>query len=147
MLNTFSLINKVRPVFSCCVIIIMLSLCFGFTGCSGLKGEFGFKTFKEDVYKKFKENPEFNKNQEIQWVYSFKKVTEPHQVGVTLLKKELVWVEINSRAENINKTNTIIYGKIFGFDEGLYKLEITESGKLIEEKEFSVYSDEEDYYN
>ncbi|MBN2402862.1 MAG: hypothetical protein JXN64_10740 [Spirochaetes bacterium] len=116
-------------------------------GCSKPKGEFAFKKFTQDQYKRMHDPLEFEKSERINWVYIFKDVREVHNIGLGLLKKEIVWVDINSRVEQISEYNNAIYGKIENLSDGVYKIILSLENKVIDEREFVIYSDSEDYYN
>jgi hypothetical protein len=52
-------------------------------------------------------------------------------------------VDIDSRLENISETSNIIYGDIENYNEGMYKIMISDGGIVISEKEFSVFVDDD----
>ena len=118
----------------CCVIADM--------GCARFKGEFAFKIFFEDQYKKKDDPLEFEKSERINWVYIFKQVNGVHDIGVSLIKKELVWVDISNKAEQISGANKVIYGKIENLSDGTYKIVLSEADKVIDEREFIIYTDD-----
>jgi hypothetical protein len=94
------------------------------------------------------DNPlEFEKNEKINWVYIFKDVRGVQNIGVTLLKKEIVWVDISNKAEQISELNKVIYGKLENLSDGNYKIILSQANKVIDEREFIIYSDTEEYNN
>ena len=85
---------------------ILVSIAFS---CGKLKGEFAFKTFYDDSYKKFTIDPEFAANEEVKWVYVFKSASKsPQKIGIIYMKKEVVWVDIWSNVSNITANNKLI---------------------------------------
>ncbi len=124
-------------VFICCVLMLAF-------GCGGLKGEFGFKRPHEDRYRKIEGTPEFITGETIEWAYSFSAVKGEHVVGVTLMKKELVWVDIAVKSHTINESKRVIHGALENLDEGHYRIILTEKGEKIGEKEFLVYGETEE---
>lgn len=127
-------------IFSVILITLIIS------GCTKIKGEFAYKKLIEDKYKRADSLLEFDKNEKINWVYVFKDLKDIYNINVTLLKKELVWVDIANRTEKISRSNNIIYGIIENLSDGTYKIIISHSDKLIDEKEFVIYSEQEEYY-
>ncbi len=134
------LYNNIKRIYS---FIAVCLIAFFAVGCGKLKGEFAFKSFGEDTYKRVGEVPEFEQSELINWVFIFKKLTDRHQIGVTLLKKELVWIDINTRSENITLTKKIIYGEIQNFEEGRYRILLSKEGAVVAEKEFIIFRDED----
>lgn len=127
-------------IFSVILITLIIS------GCTKIKGEFAYKKLIEDKYKRAEGLLEFDKNEKVNWVYVFKDLKDIYNINVTLLKKELVWVDIANRTEKISRSNNIIYGIIENLTDGTYKIIISHSDKLIDEKEFVIYSEQEEYY-
>lgn len=127
-------------IFSVILITLIIS------GCTKIKGEFAYKKLIEDKYKRADGLLEFDKNEKVNWVYVFKDLKDIYNINVTLLKKELVWVDIANRTEKISRSNNIIYGIIENLTDGTYKIIISHSDKLIDEKEFVIYSEQEEYY-
>ena len=113
------------------------------SGCGAMKGEFAFKNFEDEAYRKIDGSPEFEKSKKVNWVFVFKNVSGTRGVSVVLLKRELVWVDIDSRIENISETNNIIYGNIENLAEGRYKIMISDESAVISEKEFTVFADDD----
>lgn len=117
-------------------------LSFLIIGCNKLEGEFAFKKFSDDTYKKIKIAGEFNNNERVDWVYSFKSPSGNHSVYVILMKKEIVWVDINTRKVDIDRSKQIIYGIIKNLDVGTYKIMISSEGSVIDEYVFNIYNDD-----
>ncbi len=113
-------------------------------GCGKLKGQFGFRTMIDDRYQKVAGVPEFKKSDRVDWVYVFNAVKGPHVIGVFVMKKELVWVEMVKDTRQVRPGNNILYGTIENYDEGRYKILLTENNSPVDEKEFIVYDSEED---
>ena len=129
---------KARKIVVCACILFIF-----FPACGRLKGEFAFRGFGEEAYRKIDGIPEFEKSGRIEWVFVFKKVKEAQKIGVVFLKKELVWVDINTRMETIDKDRKIIYGGFENLDEGTYKILISDGQDAVSEKEFIIFYDEE----
>lgn len=133
-------INSAVKYFILLYIIIIL------TGCGRLEGEFAFKTFMEDSYKRIDKPLEFNKEETVDWAFVFNNAGDKYDIAVVLMKKELIWVDINTRIQEISPESNIVYGKIQGLEQGNYKIVIANNGTVIGEREFQIYSDDEDYY-
>ena len=58
------------------------------------------------------------------------------------MKKELVWVDVSVRTENLNETQKVIYGRIENLQKGSYRIVLAENGRIIGEKEFLIYDDD-----
>jgi len=131
-------LRKIFPAILAVVLIFVLG------GCAKLKGEFAFKNFFEDQYKKLENPLEFEKSEKIDWVYIFKDVRSPQNIIVTLLKKEIVWVDISNKSEQISALNNVIYGKIENLSDGDYRIVISQLNKVIDQRNFIIYSDEQE---
>lgn len=117
---------------------------FSMIGCGKVEGEFAFKYLLDSDYRRIRGIPEFNGSREVRWIYLFNNIRGYHKIGVVIMKKELVWVDIDTRIDNINEANDTIYGVIKDYKEGRHAILITENGRIIDRKEFDIYSDEED---
>ncbi len=126
----------------CRHVIVLLAVAVLLAGCGGLKGEFAFRKPPEDIYKKMEGVPEFSAGDVVDWVYAVPEVSGSHVVGVALMKKELVWVDVNVRTENLNETQKVIYGRIENLQKGSYRIVLAENGRIIGEKEFLIYDDD-----
>ena len=117
-----------------------------FTGaCGTLKGEFGFKTPRDDFYRKWNGRYEFDSSMEVKWVYRFHSIPSRGRVGVIYLKKEVVWMEIDTTVESIGPERQHVFGTIYNLPEGRYKIVLVngdEENKVIDTLEFTVYNDE-----
>jgi hypothetical protein len=113
-------------------------------GCGGLKGEFAVRKPPADEYRRVAGIPEFPASERTEWVYAFPRVEEEHTIGVVLMKKELVWVDVNVRTERIDPLQKVIYGTIEGLEKGNYRLIMAEKGKILDEMEFIVYNELDD---
>lgn len=130
-----------RCVVLCAVLTMALVVPMG---CGGLKGEFAIKQPLADEYRRVEGIPEFPADWAIDWVYVFREVKDVHTIGVILMKREIVWVDVRARTERIDPAQKVIYGVIEGLEKGRYRLLIAEKGKIIGEMEFVVYDDSED---
>jgi hypothetical protein len=114
------------------------------SGCGELSGQFGFKTFMDQAYKKVAGVPEFPGNKRIQWVFVFDEVKGKHSVGVIIQKKEIVWADVVKETKWITPERKILYGTIENYTEGEYKILILENNKIIGNQDFIVYQNDED---
>lgn len=127
------------------IAVVGLLLCA--FSCGDLKGQLGFKTIHDDTYRQKEGTPEFAADEEVQWVYVFKKKIPENHIGIVYLKKELVWVEVLTDTARIDKDNRAVYGTIKDLAPGEYQLVFTElknDNKLIESKDFVIYEKEND---
>lgn len=124
----------------CCIAISVLVAA---PGCGKLEGEFGFKAPMEDGFRKIAKIPEIKSGDRRDWVFVFKNLTDSHEIGVFILKKEVVWAEVTHYMKNVGLGNDVVYGTIDDLPEGRYKIVLVEKKNLIAEKEFLVYNDEE----
>ncbi len=124
----------------------MLAFLFIFMlgGCARLGGEFAFKNFFEDHYKKMDDPLAFEKSEKINWVYIFRDIRNPQNITVTLLKKEIVWVDVSSRSEQISALNNVINGKIENLPDGDYRIVISQFSRVIDRRDFGIYSDDKE---
>lgn len=126
------------------IFVILGILITSIIQCGKLEGEFAFKYLFDDAYRKIIGVPEFNNSEEVNWVYIFKKIRGYHLINIVVMKKEIIWVDIDSRIENIGIDKNIIYGKIKDLDEGRYKIIISKEGKIIDQKEFIVFTEDDE---
>jgi len=125
------------------VLVLTALLLFLSWGCGKLQGDFGFKSPFEESFRKVPGVPEINGGEPKQWTFVFKDLTDAHEIGVFIMKKEVVWVEVTHFTKKVNREGNVIHGVIEGFPEGRYKIVLVEKKELIAEKEFLVYNDEE----
>lgn len=114
------------------------------SGCGKLSGEFGFRTFFDQAYKKVRGIPEFKNTERVQWVFVFKAVKDKRYVGVIVQKKEIVWAEVFKETKLITPERKILYGTIENYPEGEYKILILEENKILGQQDFIVYQNDED---
>jgi hypothetical protein len=133
--------DSLRKIFTVMLAIILI---FFVSGCAKHKGEFAFKNFFEDQYKKMDDPLEFEKNEKINWLYIFKDVRSVQNITITLLKKEIVWVDISNKSEQISALNNVIYGKIENLSDGNYRIIISLLNKVIDQCEFVIYSENQE---
>ncbi|MDY6968112.1 MAG: hypothetical protein SVR08_05590 [Spirochaetota bacterium] len=132
------IINKIQIFFFIALISISIF------GCKKQKGEFAFKSYLDETYKKMSGIPEFNIREKINWVYIFNQVNDIHNINVVLLMKEAIWVDVNTRTEKITPMNKIIYGEIKNLEQGKYRILLSEGGRVIDKKEFIIYNTDEE---
>ena len=130
-----------KPITRNIVFILTLYLLIG---CGKPEGQFAFRYAMDDRFKRIDGIPEFKRDQKIEWTFVFKRDYGNRDIGVTVLKKEIIWVEVISRLERIDSSKRIVYGSIEDLSDGTYKLLITEGDEVIAEKEFIIYSDNEE---
>ncbi|MCX8122960.1 MAG: hypothetical protein N3F66_02195 [Spirochaetes bacterium] len=109
--------------------------------CSKATGTFAFKNSNDDRYIIKDELCEFNHDEKIDWSFCFAKLSKQKKIGVVILKKEKVWIDIYSFYDNVSKNKPCIYGNIQNYEEGRYKIVIVDSGNTIAEKEFVIYNE------
>jgi len=120
--------------------IITISMIF-LSACVQLKGKFACKSQLDDHYRKMDANHEIKSDEKINWVYVFDKFSGKHKIGVIILKKEIVWIDVLSWHDEVTPSENIIYGTIEDFQDGKYKIILTENDKEFDEQRFIVYSD------
>lgn len=117
--------------------------------CAKPEGEFAFKLPGDQGYRRVEGLPEFNANDEVGWIYSFASIRGRLEMGVILLRKELLWVDVLSYSDYADGEKMRLYGTIKGLEPGDYRLMITEiteeEQKVLDEIEFYVFSDDEAY--
>ena len=120
---------------------IILLFCFlALLSCSKEKGTFAFKNNDDDRFIIKDGLCEFNQDEKVDWAFCFSKVSKQKKIGVVILKKEKVWVDIYSFYDTIYKDKPCIYGHIENYEEGTYKILIVDEGNTIAEKEFVIYT-------
>lgn len=124
--------RKFIPCFLILGTILLLS-------CGRLEGNFAYKKQLDDHYRKMGARPQFHMDDRVKWVYVFEKFRGSHEIGVILLKKEVVWIDVLSWHETIRPKNNIIYGTIENFEEGEYKIILTENDKVFAEQHLLIY--------
>jgi hypothetical protein len=115
--------------------------------CAKMAGDFAFKGFFDDTYRKIAGTPEFSSDREIKWVFAFRTKQSERQIGVVYLKKELVWVEVMTAAERIEPGRRVVYGTIKGLQPGEYQIVLTDpadDNREIARKDFVIYSSGDD---
>jgi len=129
-------------------LIVLIPVLFA-VSCSKSKGDFAFKRFHDGTFKKISSIPEFSSDEEIKWIYRFRKKTGNQKIGVIIQKKEVVWVDIFTGIESISPTYSIINGIIKELKPGDYKIILSDMTdgtdiELIDEKEFIIYNKDDD---
>lgn len=125
---------------------LFLSLALLAVSC-GLQGEFGFRKFGEDAYRRIDAMPEFPAGDEVDWIFAFKKVSGERDIGIVYQKKELVWVEVFTRTARVEKKARFVYGTIKDLAPGEYQILITDvqdDNRLIAGKSFVIYENEDE---
>jgi hypothetical protein len=134
----------IRGVTQICAAVLLALV----TASCGLDGQFGFKKFGDDTYRRLDGTPEFEAGETVDWVFAFKQKLGRYNIGIVYQKKELVWVEVLSKVGRIDKDNRVVYGTIKDLPPGEYQIVLTdlqEDNKLIDKKDFIIYKkDDED---
>ncbi len=112
--------------------------------CSKETGTFSFKTIGDDRFIIKDDLCEFKQDVRVEWAFCFNKVSKQKKVGVVVLKKEKVWVDVYSFYDTVYKNKLCIYGNIENYEEGVYKILIIDKGNTIAEKEFIIYSESDE---
>jgi len=137
-------LNRLLPFF-----LLFLSLSLFLCSCGKLKGQFAFKRPFDKGYRINPERLEFDSGKKLQWIYSFDKVSSRINVGVIILKKELSWVDVLSRADYVDAEKNIVYGSLEGYEPGDYKIVITEitdsKSRKLDECSIYLFSDSDDF--
>jgi len=132
-------------IFKAPLILILFLAVFS---CGKPKGEFAFKLPEDKGYRKIVNTPEFDSAAEVDWIYSFGSFRGRRNLGVIILKRELLWVDILAYTDFVDAEKKIVYGNIRGLEPGDYRLMITEitenEQKTIDEVYFYIYSDREE---
>lgn len=126
------------------IIACLLVIAIPGLSCTKPKGAFAFKDELENRYKTVQGSPEFEHGKTVDWVYQFDKSYGIRKIGVVVVRKELVWVDIRRRLVPIDKSTWTIYGKISNYQPGTYKIMITEKSDLLDELEFTIYPADDD---
>lgn len=128
-------------------VILFASALIFTVSCGGLKGEFSFKNFGDDIYKKKTGDIEVASNEELFWIYKFPGTYKAQKnFSVIYKKKELVWVDILNYTDAIYYEKSQLFGTIKDLPAGEYNLIIfdTASKKIIDELLFKIYDADED---
>ena len=123
--------------------LIILTILLTLHACGKLKGEFAIKTGMGEKYIRIKKSLEFHKDKAYHWAYTLKKVSGKHKVGILILKKNIVWVEIIDERDFVSPQKTAITGTIKGLKPGNYKLILTDldDREIIDTLPFLVYKE------
>ena len=136
------LLRKLLPILFFAFSAVLLS-------CGKPSGEFAFKLPEDKGYKKPAVFQEFNSADEVSWIYSFSSIRGRLKLGVILLRKELVWVDVLSYSDYADSEKRRIYGEIKGLEPGDYRLMITEINEndrvVLDEIEFYIFTDDDGY--
>jgi hypothetical protein len=134
---------KVRSVTCLALLLAITALALS---CLGVKGDFGFKRFGDDTYRRIEGTPEFSSDETVDWVFKLSKKYSDREIGIVLQKKELVWVEISTRSQRITEASEALYGTIRDLQPGEYRLVLTlvkKDNELVDSKDFIIYEKEE----
>lgn len=126
-------------LFISCICFLLL-----FTACAKLKGEFVIKKKFDETYKKIKTNSlEFKSDEKIEWAFIPKKNTKRYKLAITLMKKKLVWVDVRTHIDHVDRFKKALYGTIENLNEGKYYIVITDVKEkiIIDKLHFSIYKD------
>ena len=128
--------------------VILLFFAVALLSCGKPEGEFAFKLQEDKGYRKVLNSPEFDSAVEVDWIYTFNRIRGRVNLGVIILKKELLWIDILAYTDYADSEKKMVYGTIKGLDPGDYRLMITEikdnEQNIIDEVYFYLYSDREE---
>jgi hypothetical protein len=127
---------------SFCSLILFFILFAGSLSCSRINGSFGYKIGVMDSYRVFNNSAEFPQGAQISWVYSVDSVSSPNQIGVIILQKKAVWIDIESRTVTLDPETSRIFGEISTNEPGDYRIAIVMNKKIIDEVSYKIYNDE-----
>ena len=127
--------------------LFLSSLLFVLVSCSRFTGSFGYKTDTMDTYRLLKNGMEFERNQHVDWVYIVDKSGSDTDVGVVVLQKKAVWIDIESRNVKLGLENSRIYGDFQGQQPGEYRIVLIVKNKIVDETGYIIYSDNESYFD
>lgn len=122
-------------------IIVIISL-FILSSCIRINGIFAYKDKYMDYYKKFENGISFNQKREINWVYKIDKISKKTSIGVVVLKKELVWIDVIKYSYTVDLLKPNVYGKIENLEPGMYKIVLMHENDMIDSINFKIYEDE-----
>lgn len=111
-----------------------------FSSCGKITGDFAFRSGIDSRYKKIHDIPEFENQQKVDWCFILDGDPGKSKLFVYLMKKEIVWIDVDKRVEFLAKGEKIIYGEIIGLSPGTYKIKIADNKTVISEKYFSIYT-------
>jgi hypothetical protein len=99
--------------------MFLLLLCLaGLWQCSPVSGIFGYRLPGMDTFRRFDNDMQFSDAQPVEWTFVADKAADPRYVGVIILKKEVVWVEVFKEVRMINAANKAVFGRIEGYEPG-----------------------------
>lgn len=132
---------NLKTAIYCAVVIPFL------IACGKLEGEFSIKKDGDEAYKKIIRGLELAPGEKINWIFRFRRVVGRNKIGVLVLKKEVVWVDIKKWIDYVNWEKEIVYGVIENLPPGKYRIDITdieENNRAIANLVFMIYPDEKE---
>lgn len=120
------------------IILIFSVLIISLIACSGIKGQFAYKTLQMDSYRKMINNKEFISNEKIDWIYKIDSLAEKTVISTVVLKKEIVWVDVSKKIQTVLPASPYIYGEIKNLNTGDYKIILLKKNKIISEISFKI---------
>jgi hypothetical protein len=144
--RTSTRLNEGRVIRRGLLVAAVVAVALSAASCA-MEGQFGFKKFGDDAYRRIDGRTEFEANEAVDWVFLFKKNYGDHQIGIVCQKKELVWADVyssSSMISTIKKSKPAVYGTIRNLSPGEYRLVITDvknDNRIIGIKEFVIYED------
>lgn len=112
-------------------------------GCSKSPGNFAYKTFEMDSYRRMKPMMEFAEGEHVDWVYVFSSASQK-PVGVIVMQKMAVWVDIDTKRIVPELGNPNIYGTLVERGEGEYRIVIVRDNVQVDEIGYIVYPKKEE---
>jgi hypothetical protein len=121
-------------VLSILLVILLLS-------CSRIEGDFAIRSSIDDSYRKVPLNFEISSQDEVHWAAVFRKIKKRTYIGVTVLTRNLSWVDVYSYRDYIDTDKPAIHGIISDLPPGDYKMMIFDlkDNHVILAQEFLVY--------
>lgn len=122
---------------------ILIVFCMLTFSCGSFEGNFAYKKFNEDTFKKYRSTAEFHVDERIRWAYIFKEITSKLSVAIIIQKKEISWVDVYTRKDSVSPEKRAVYGEIKDFPEGRYRLLIMslKKRKILDTSEFVIYNE------
>lgn len=120
------------------LLMVLILLC----SCSQSPGTFAYKKADDDRYLSKKGLWEFKQDEIIDWTFYCNKPSKNKKLGISILKKEIVWIDVHSFYNIISTQNPSVYGRIQNYDQGEYKIIVSENDVVIGQQKFVIYNDE-----
>ncbi len=150
MIKTITRLNRagnVRRAIGTGAFLLIIAAVLTVTSCLKMDGDFAFKKFPSDSYRKIEGTPEFSRDENVDWVFAFSRKHGDREIGVVYVKKEVILVEVQAYSAKINRASRIVYGTIKDFQPGEYQIVLTDvmnNNQEIARKDFIIYAKDEE---